>query len=60
MKRTMTSDELIEEIVQVLREGNGEFIEEIATMVLVPLITYDGDGFFTWDTDDEYAKGETK
>jgi hypothetical protein len=58
MKRTMTSDELINEIVLVLREGNVELLEEIATMVLVPLITYDGDGFFTWDIDDEYKQGE--
>ena len=46
MKRTLDSDELINEIAEVLREGDGEFIEKIANMVLVPTITYVGDSIF--------------
>lgn len=47
MKRTLTCDEVINEIAEVLRQGDGEFIERIANMVLVPDVKYDGDSLFT-------------
>ena len=46
MKRTLTSDELINEIAETLREGSGEFIAEIANQVLVPEVTYLEDSIF--------------
>ncbi len=46
-QRTVTSDELIQEIAETLRLGDGEFIANIANQVLVPTITYDGDSFFS-------------
>jgi len=52
MKRTLDSDELINEISEVLREGDGEFIEKIANMVLVPKITYIGDSIFEQEITD--------
>jgi hypothetical protein len=52
MKRKLTSDELINEIAEVLRQGDGEFITEIANRVLVPKITYDGDSLFTQEVEE--------
>jgi hypothetical protein len=52
MKRTLTIDELISEIAEVLRQGDGEFITDIANRVLVPKITYDGDSRFTQEVTD--------
>lgn len=49
MKRTLTSDELIHEISEVLAQGDGEFIAEIANRVLIPEVTYDGGSLFTQD-----------
>ena len=51
MKRTLDSDELINEIAEVLREGDGDFIERIANMVLVPEVTYIGDSMFEHETE---------
>lgn len=45
MKRTLTADEVIDEIAEVLRQGDEEFIEKIANMVLVPKITRKGKKF---------------
>jgi len=45
-ERTLTSDELINEIAEVLREGDGEFIESIANQVLVGEIVYKEDSIF--------------
>ena len=53
MKRILTSDEIIDEIADVLRQGDGEFIEDIANRVLVPKVTYTEDSLFEQDTDDE-------
>jgi hypothetical protein len=47
MKRTFTIDEMINEIAEVLREGDGEFVLSIAQQVLVPEISYDGDSIYT-------------
>ena len=47
MERTLTADEIIDEISDVLKEGDGEFIEKIANQVLAPTVTYDGDSLFT-------------
>jgi hypothetical protein len=52
MNRTLTSDEVINEIAEVLRQGDGEFIAGIANRVLVPTITYDGDSMFTQKVED--------
>jgi len=52
MKRVLTSDELINEISEVLREGDGEFIQNIASQVLVGEITYQGDSLFEIDVED--------
>jgi hypothetical protein len=51
MKRTLTSDELINEMAEVLREGDGDFLAEIANKVLVPHVTYQGDSIFVQETD---------
>ena len=45
-ERTLTSDELINEITEVLRQGSGSFIEDIANRVLVPNVEYMGDSMF--------------
>ncbi len=45
--RTLTSDEVIDEIAETLRQGDGEFIETIANQVLVPEVIYAGDSIFT-------------
>lgn len=55
MKRTISGDELIQEITEVLRQGDGEFIEDIANRVLVTQVTYLEDGFFTQEVEDEDA-----
>jgi hypothetical protein len=59
MKRTLTSDEIINEIAETLREGDGEFIESIANQVLVPTVTYAGDSMFEQDTDGEIQNMKT-
>ena len=51
MVRRMDSDEVINEIAEVLREGDGDFIEKIANMVLVPEVTYVGDSMFEQETE---------
>jgi len=52
MIRTFDSDELINEIAEVLREGDGDFIEKIANLVLDPEVTYIGDSFFEQEIED--------
>ena len=52
MKRVLTSDEIIREISEVLAQGDGEFIADIANQVLVPEVTYNGVFMFTQETDD--------
>jgi len=51
MKRTLTADELINEIAETLREGDGEFLADIANRVLVPEITYLEDSLFEQNVD---------
>ena len=46
MKRTLSADDVVNEIAEVLREGDGDFIQEIANKVLVPEVTYVGDSIF--------------
>jgi len=46
MKRELTSDEVINEIAEILREGDGEFVANIANQVLVPEVTYLEDSMF--------------
>ena len=53
MKRTVTISDVINEIAETLGESDGEFVEKIANMVLVPSFTYDGDSAFIQETDDE-------
>jgi len=50
--RILTSDELINEISEVLREGDGEFIESIANQVLVGEVTYQEDSIFHIEGED--------
>ena len=45
-RRTLTSDEIIAEIADVLAQGDGEFIAKIANLVMVPTVTYKGDSLF--------------
>ena len=52
MERTLTSDEIIQEIGEVLSQGDGEFIERIANQVLVPEVTYVGDSMFKHTVED--------
>jgi len=49
MKRQLTADELVNEIAETLREGDGEFIANIANQVLVPDVTYLEDSLFEQD-----------
>ena len=51
MTRTLTADEVIEEITEILNEGDGKFIAEIANQVLVPRVTYIGDSMFVQEID---------
>ena len=53
MKRTLTSDELIAEIGEALRQEEDDLISEIANLVLVPTVAYEGDSIFTQDTEEE-------
>lgn len=46
MKRILTADEVINEIAEVLSQGDGEFIAKIANQVLVPEVTYVEDSLF--------------
>ena len=52
MKRSLDMAELIEEIAEVLRQGDGEFVEALANQVLVPNVTYKQDGFFTQEIEE--------
>ncbi|MHA2403851.1 MAG: hypothetical protein ACXADH_12725 [Candidatus Kariarchaeaceae archaeon] len=52
MPRTMTADEVVNEIAEVLREGDGEFIEQIANQVLVPNVIYLEDSLFKQEVDE--------
>lgn len=52
MTRTLSADELVNEIAEVLRQGDGEFLEDIANRVLVPDVSYVGDSLFTQEIDD--------
>ena len=45
-KRTLTADEVIQEIAESLAESDGKFIEFIASQVLHPVPTYQGDSIF--------------
>lgn len=48
----MTSGALIKEISEVLRQGDAEFIEKIANLVLVPKITHIGGRIFLHEIED--------
>lgn len=50
--RTWTADEVIAEIAKILRESDGEFIEEIAQKVFPSKIHYDGDSIFTQEVEE--------
>ena len=43
---TLSSDEVIHEIAEVLAQGDGEWIEQIANMVLAVPVVYKGDSIF--------------
>ena len=51
MKRTLTADEIISEISEELRQGDGEFIANIANQVLVSEVTYLEDSIFEQECD---------
>ena len=44
-----TSEEIVNEIAEVLHEGDGDFIENIANQVLVPKVRYIEDSLFEHD-----------
>ena len=46
MVKIFTIDEMVSEIAEVLREADGEFVEDIANMVLSPKVNYTGDSLF--------------
>jgi hypothetical protein len=46
MKRSLTTDELIAEMVEILRQGDGEFIARIANQVLSEDVSYVEDSVF--------------
>jgi hypothetical protein len=46
MNQTLTADDVINEIAEVLREADGDFIELIANSVLTNKVKYVGDSFF--------------
>jgi hypothetical protein len=48
----MTSDEVVHEIAETLRESDGELIESIANQVLVPEVSYIADSLFEQDVED--------
>jgi hypothetical protein len=45
-KRTLTADELISEITDILHGNDGEFIEDIANQILSHKVTYIEDSLF--------------
>ena len=47
MKQTLTGDELIAEIAEVLAQGDEDFIAQIASKVLIGEIIHNGNGVFT-------------
>jgi len=52
MNETLTSDDVINEVAEVLRQGNGAFIEHIANQVLVPNVRYIQDSIFYREKED--------
>ena len=46
VENTLTVDEVIDMISEVLREADGEFIEDIAKRVLTHSVTYLSDSIF--------------
>lgn len=50
--RKLNTGALIGEIAEVLQQGDCEFIEKIANMVLVPKVTYIGNDTYTQDVED--------
>jgi len=52
MIRKFNTATLIEELTEVLQQGDGEFIEKIANMVLIPKVEYIGNDTYTQDTED--------
>jgi len=44
----MTADEVIDQISEILREADGDFIEHIANEVLGRKVEYDGDSLFSF------------
>lgn len=56
-KTTLTADELIQEIAEVLAEADGKFLEVIASQILSARITYKEDSVFEKETleDDEFV-----
>jgi hypothetical protein len=47
------SEEIINEISEILTGADGEFIEEIANQVLAKNVTYIGDSLFEEDEDED-------
>ena len=41
-----TADQIINEISEILRQTDGDFIEQIANLVLMRSVTYIGDSIF--------------
>jgi len=52
IKRTLTGDELVAEIAEELRQGGGEFVAQIANLVLVPTFYHEGDSKFTQEIEE--------
>jgi len=50
--KTLTADEVINGIAEILREADGEFIETIANLCLTKKVAYQGDSTFTQDTEE--------
>ena len=49
--RTLTGDELINEIAEVLRQGDASFIRDIANKVIVPRVKIGGENKFVQELD---------
>lgn len=53
MTRKLNSDELINELVETLRDSDGELLAQIANQVLVPRVTYIGDSLFVQEVPED-------
>ena len=53
MIRKLSSEELIDELAEALRDSDGELLAQVANQVLVPQVTYIGDSLFMQEVSED-------